>query len=266
LVKAILDCLAECTNAYEATFRVYCAMLDQLSVLTGESESNLVHRIAQKLSDVRIASPGFSKDVPCPESFQTILSMEWMAETLLLSEAALPCCKTLDDAVTLKRSIMAANRAGMSIVVASQLNEKVDEKEAALIDRLVEKETHQVLEYCGLGPLATARKSWQRVRGGGSGDEEATVLMATYPGLAAEDVDSCMKDFYTSLYSPPISSLEDVVKDPLLRKSARKKIAEGVCRMYEDLYNAMTDKETSGYDDLGFLGHTPQQVRTLFSS
>lgn len=262
LVLALLDCLAECSAAYEATFRVYSAMLDQLAVLTGDSEATLAYAMMLKLADVRIASPGFSQDVSCPKQFKTILSIEFVAETL--TDAALTCCNALDDAVTLKRSVMTANKAGMNILLASTLNEKINEQETILIDELVASETSEVLDVCGLNALVSAYNSWKQ--GEESGTSGVSMLMATYPGLTLDEAEYSMKEFYASLYSPPLPSLEDTIKDPVLRKSARKKIAQSVCETYRTLYSAIIDQEKAGYDDLKFLGHTPEQVEQLFTA
>jgi hypothetical protein len=73
-----------------------------------------------------------------------------------------------------------------------------------------------------------------------------------------------MKDFYSSLFSPPLPSLESSVKDPLMRKMARSKIANNICETYAHVYEDMTGY--GGYDDLSVLGHTPAQVKTLFTA
>jgi hypothetical protein len=253
---SILDCLGEAANAYEASLRVYGAMLEQLTVLTGEPEASLAHAMIVRIVNVREASPGFAEDMACPPEQQQTLSLDWACDILV--EAALPTCKTLDDTVSLKQSISLARNAIMSSDVVATLNEKVHEKETALIDLLVDRETADVLDLCGLGSLETAWKRFEGVRVEG-------MLMATHPGLAPEEVENSMKEFYSSLYSPPIPSFESTIKDPTLRKLARSKIAAKVCSTYEELYNAINTKDSGGYEDLSFLGHTPVQVKTLFS-
>jgi conserved oligomeric Golgi complex subunit 6 len=256
LVACILDCLGEATNAYEASLRVYGAMLEQLQMVTGDTEAWLAHTMVASIVDVRKASPGFSTDVECPASSQRTLSLDWTCDVLV--EAALPSCKTLDDTVTLKQSIAIARQANLTDDVMQSLEEKVREKERSLIDVLVEKETTDVLDLCGLGTLVTA---WERFKG----VQVEGMTMASYPGLTQDEADSCMKEFYSSLYSPPIPSFENAIKDPTLRKLARAKIADRVCQIYAALYDAMSQQD-GGYDDLSFLGHTPQQVVTLFSA
>jgi conserved oligomeric Golgi complex subunit 6 len=256
IVAVILECLGEATNAYEASLRVYGAMLEQLNVLTGDPEANLAHSMIVRLVKVREASPGFAPDAACPPAFQRILSLEWAC--IVLVEAALPTSKSLDDAMSLKQCIAVARNAEKQSDEAKMLIQKVEEMEASLIDVLVEKETADVLDLCGLGTLAMALKSFQGLRVDG-------MLMVTHPGLSPEDVEAAIKEFYASLYSPPLPSFESVIKDPNMRKIARNKIAANVCSKYEELYSAMTSPDCGGYDDLSYLGHTPTQVKTLFS-
>jgi hypothetical protein len=253
LVGCLLECLKEGTNAYEATIRVYSTMMEQLSATTGESHAALAHSMLVRLADVRMNSPGFSQDVVCPKDFVDTLSIEWATKTLVV--AALNACTSLDDAVALQLSVVAAKKAGMSVVAAEKLDKAIDAKEADLVEGLVADESSKVLDLCGLGNLSKAWRSWQSVR-----DEET--LMSLYPGLSHEDVEAGIKEFYASLYSPPFPSLETLVKDPVLRRTARSKIAASVCDTYAGLYESILQ---GGYDDVSFLGHTPDQVTTLFS-
>jgi conserved oligomeric Golgi complex subunit 6 len=255
LVAAILECLEEATNAYEASLRVYGAMLEQLQVLTGDSEASLAHAMIARIVDVRKTSPGFVPDVECPATLQHLLSLDWSCDVLL--EAALPSCKTLDDTVTLKQSISIARQGNLTDEVMQSLEEKVRQKEASLIDLLVEKETNDVLDLCGLSTLVRAWERFKSVQVEG-------MIMASYPGLTPDEAESSLKEFYSSLYSPPIPSFEKAIKDPTLRKLARVKIADKVCQNYAALYDTMSQQD-GGYDDLTFLCHTPQQVATLFS-
>lgn len=256
LVSVILDCLGEATNAYEASLRVYASMLEQLQLLTGDSEASLAHIMIVRIVDARKESPGFVVDVDCPESYQQILSLDWSCNVLV--DAALPACKTLDDTVTLKQSILVARQGNMKASVVAALEKKLGEKEGAVIDVLVEKETTDVLDLCGLGSLFTAWDRFKSVQVEG-------MTMASFPGLAPDEAESCMKEFYSSLYSPPIPSFENTIKDPTLRKLARNKIAKRVCQVYASMYDAMMKPDTGGYDGTSFLGHSPQQVNTLFT-
>jgi hypothetical protein len=257
LIAAIFDCLGEATNAYEASLRVYASMLEQLHLLTGDAEASLAHTMIVRIVDARKESPGFVVDVDCPAKYRQILSLDWSCNVLV--EAALPACKTLDDTVTLKQSISVARQGNMASTMVTSLEEKMREKERALIDVLVERETADVLDLCGLGSLVTA---WDRFKG----VQVDGMTMATFPGLTPEEAVSGMKEFYSSLYSPPIPSFENTIKDPTLRKLARNKIAKSVCDSYASLYDAMTKPDMGGYDDTNFLGHAPQQVNTLFTA
>ncbi|VEU39711.1 unnamed protein product [Pseudo-nitzschia multistriata] len=256
IIDVILHCLGEATNAYEASLRVYASMLEQLQLLTGDSESSLAHIMIVRIVEARKESPGFATDVDCPKMYRQILSLDWPCNILI--EAALPACKTLDDTVTLKQSISVASQGNLTASVATSLEQRLSEKEGTLIDDLVGKETTEVLDFCGLGRLVVAWDRYKAVQVEG-------MTMASFPGLTPDEAEIAMKEFFSSLYSPPIPSFENTIKDPTLRKLARNKIAKRVCERYASMYDAMLKPETGGYDDTSFLGHTPEQVNTLFT-
>ena len=114
-------------------------------------------------------------------------------------------------------------------------------------------------DLCGLGTLVTA---WNRFKG----VQVDGMTMASFPGLTTDEAERAIKEFYSSLYSPPIPSFENTIKDPTLRKLARNKIAASVCENYASIYDAMIKPEMGGYEDASFLGHDPQQVKTLFTA
>mmetsp|Transcript_22341 Transcript_22341/g.62139 ORF Transcript_22341/g.62139 Transcript_22341/m.62139 type:complete len:799 (+) Transcript_22341:170-2566(+) len=256
LVVVILESLGEATNAYEASLRVYASMLEQLQLLTGDSEASLAHTMIVRVVEARKESPGFATDVRCPEEYRQRLSLDWSCNVLV--DAALPACKTLDDTVTLKQSIAVAKQGNMTASVVASLDEKLGAREGALIDVLVDKESADVLDLCGLGSLVTA---WERFEG----VQVEGMTMASFPGLTPDEAESGTKEFFSSLYSPPIPSFESTIKDPTLRKLARTKIAKRVCESYEAMHDAMQKPDVGGYDDTSFLGHSPQQVNTLFT-
>lgn len=230
-------------------------MLEQSRVITGDSEASLAHAMVVRIVNVR-KGPGFA--VQCgddPPPYLQTLSLEWSVNVLV--GAALPYCKTLDDTVTLKQVISVARRCEMKVDVAS-LEEKLVGKEERLIYTLIEKETVDVMDLCGLGAIMSAWNRFYGVRVEG-------MTMSSFSGLTPEEAKSSMKEFYTSLYSPPIPSFENTIKDPMLRKLARAKISERVCDSYELIYNAMTASDIGGYDDVTFLSYTPLQVHTLFT-
>ena len=253
LITSITECLTEASQAYVASMKVYGAMLESMSLVSGISEATLVQSMMEQIAHVRVTSPGLAADVACPADFESSLSMEFVAETLL--EAALSLCKTLDDSVTLKRSLANAKKAGLSTTIASQLDGRISQAEQTLIEDLVKSETKEALEMCGLAPLVAAWRNMPPVEG---------MVMATQPGLSADDLDLAVKEFYASLYSPPLPSFESM-KDPVLRKLARQKISASVVDVYAELYDAVVS-DKGGYSDTSFLGHTPDQVKTLFSA
>ena len=258
LLASMMDCLAEATNGYEASLRVYGAMLEQLNLLSGESEASLSYLMVSKIVDVREKSPGFAVDVKCPENYQHTLSMDWACDVLI--EASLPSCKTLDDTVSLKQSIAHARKAGLSESKVTSLERHVFERETKLIDVLVEKETTDVLDLCGLGSIVNAYERFK-------GLEVEGMVMMTHPGLSQEDIEIAMKEFNSSLYSPPLPSLENSIKDPTLRKLARQKISKRVCDHYAVLYEVISTPDKGGYDNpSSMLAHAPEQVNTLFSA
>ena len=254
LMACLVNCLLESTKAYEATARAYGAMLAQFCSLTGETEALQVKSMLSYIADTRRNSPGFSTDVECPEDCRAILSIEWV--TVVLVDAALSCCVTLEDALVLKKAVASVENAGLGAVASGKLRDSIHEKVTLLVDRLVESETSKVEEICGLGSLATAWRTWQV-------DDGAP--MAFHPGLSQMEAEAAMKTFYASLYSPPLPSLETSIKDPQLRKSARAKIANHICSIYAKLYECMMSDSQGGYEDLSFLVHSPEQVKTLFS-
>ncbi|CAB9499830.1 Golgi complex subunit 6 [Seminavis robusta] len=263
LMKSVLECLGEATSAYEATFRVYSAMLEQLTVASGDSEAALANQIIVAIAQSRAKSPGFSQDVPCPKEYSMILSLDWALEVIL--EATLNSCKSLDDAHCLQEAVL-KSQTGAIGDAAQELTRRIQEKESELIQELVSRETVNVMDLCGLGSTATAWKNFQKASAEGGALTES---LAAYPGLGPEEVQDAIKEFYTSLYSPPLPSLETGVKDPTVRKAARRQIAGRVCTFYKELYEAIMaahSSESGGYEDVKFLGHTPEQVVTLFSA
>jgi conserved oligomeric Golgi complex subunit 6 len=257
LVECLLECVAEASKGYEATVRVYSAMLDQLSAITGDSEASLVQQMVVLLADVRRSSPGFSSDVECPLDCQRSLSVEWLTETLV--ETCVDKCTALDDAIALKQALEASKSAGMNVSSAEKLDLAIEQKESILVQEMVQSEVVVVLDVCGLGSLVDAWKRWKSIQ-----TSPQSVSMALYPGLSVSEIESGMRDFFSSLYSPPLPSLEAMIKDPVARRLVRSKIAESVCQEYAGLYQSIT-ASGSGYSNVSFLVHKPDEVATLFS-
>lgn len=263
LIQCLLESLTEASKGYEATIRGYSAMLEPLSIVSGMSEAHWVQQMLRLLSQVRLASPGFSLDIACPdEECQRILSLEWVTETLV--ESCWTKCTTIDTVVELKQGVLASKQAGMMMMqgsgsaVAEKLDAMMDEREASLIQELVRVETGMALEQCGLGNLVDAWKQWQIA------EVNNQTKIAMYPRLSFHEVQAGIKEFYGSLYSPPLPSLEGTIQDPLARQSVRSQIAASVCTAYAGLYHSMA-AAGSGYPDTLFLVHKPEEVVTLFS-
>jgi conserved oligomeric Golgi complex subunit 6 len=266
-LQCLHECLEEGTRGYEATIRVYAARLAPLSSMSGESEARLVESLLHLLSSVRTQSPGYSAGVryPNPET-RHLLGMEWSADTLI--RGALACCQRLDHVVVLKQALAVAKKAGMGdVVMVQRLDEAIDQTEAVLIEQMVDREAAKVLDLCGLGGLVSSLALWKDDLPDTDAND-SRLPMSSAPGLTPEDVESSIKDFYASLYSPPLPSLETAVKDPLLRRTARSKIAARVVDAYDELYRHITTAANEGgeyLDVVNVLGHTPDQVRTLLS-
>jgi conserved oligomeric Golgi complex subunit 6 len=261
VIASVLECLTETTQAYEGAVRVYAALLGQLTTSTGDSEARLTSSLLALISDVRMNSPGYSSDVFCPENCRTVLSLEWITSTLV--EAALQNCQSLDDIAELQQSLNVTKKAGLSIICAEQLDRTMETKQQGLLEQLIEAETAKVLDVCGLGSITTAHRKWQRSSYSESGEAMAALsAMASYPGLSPAEVQVAMKQFYASLYSPPLPLLT-LIRDPVARKASRSRIASRVCEIYHTLHDAIT-AEHGGYEDTAFLNYTPSQVLTLF--
>jgi len=109
LVVAVMECLKEGTASFAASLRVYAAMLDSLSMVTGEAETLLAQLMLGQLVEIRTTSPGFAVHVECPKELQPFLSLDFITSTLV--EVTLSSCTTLDDAVNLKACISMAKKA-----------------------------------------------------------------------------------------------------------------------------------------------------------
>lgn len=241
LITCLEECVKEGVAAYEASIRVYGAMLNQTSMTTGDSQAKIVHQLIVQFSKIQ-----------SPATVDHVLSIEWVTETLIQSTQ----CTSLDDTVTLSQAVSLAQTIGMSEEAFNKLIQEIQSKEQLLVDQMVESESVQVLELCGMASLVDSFQRWK--------SSGASTPMAQFPGLSAEDVSNAVKEFYESLYSPPIPSLEGVVTDPSARKRVRAAICLQVCDLYEQLHATMTSNQ-GGYGDLSFLAHSPKQVGSLFT-
>jgi conserved oligomeric Golgi complex subunit 6 len=265
LLDCIMECLLECSQGYEATIRVYCAMLDQISIITGDSVATLIHQLLITLIQIRTHSPGYLEDVilECPNTIcQHTLSIEWVSEILMdlcLQQNAV----TMDDIVTLKQSFLETKRMGFNISDGRKLEDSIMQKEAQLMDELVRMETAHVMDICGLSAMVHGWDHWKDELAAGRTEGRQ---MSSYTGLTVSDIESGLKDFYASLYAPPIPSMENKVQDPVARKRIRSQIAKAVVTFYWDFYDAHISSSDATPEVRQLFLHTPQEVQTLFSA
>ncbi|KAL7468320.1 hypothetical protein ACHAXS_008621 [Conticribra weissflogii] len=259
------ECLSEAANSYVASLRAYGAMLEFHSG-PDETEAQLAQKVIVRISEERVASPGFAEDsllgdgtASSAEKEEDLvskqLSLAFLVGTMI--EAAMPYLRTLDDGAAIKAALTSATKCGLKTKESTQWHIQVEEREKILVQTLVDSEANKVLETCGLSTICTALSQMNGVYVEG-------MTMASYPGLSQSQVEMAMKDFYSSLYSPPIPSFEETIKDPEWRKRARSMTAIKVVEVYRELYEAMKG-EKGGYDSVAFLGHDPEQVKTLLS-
>ncbi|KAL3789305.1 hypothetical protein ACHAWO_004856 [Cyclotella atomus] len=251
-----VESLIEASESYVASLRTYGALLSSNSS-PDTTEAMLAQRLIVRIAEERVASPGFADDSSLPEINVSMkqLSLTFLVSTLV--DAAIPYLKSLDDGAALKAAMTSTVKCGLESAEAEKWIDLIEEKEAELVEALVDAESEKVLAVCGLGGIRAALQQMNAVYVEG-------MTMSSHPGLSQADIEAAMKQFYSSLYSPPISTFEDSIKDPELRKVARSKTAKRVVDEYKSLYQAITS-EKGGYADVSFLGHDPDQVNTLLS-
>jgi len=252
------ECLAEAADCYVASLRAYGAMLGSHSLSSSQTEAHLAQRAIMLIADERVASPGFADDALDTVGDDLVskqLSLSFLVSTMV--DAAMTHLKTLDGTSALKSAVNAASKSGLDAKETTKWMELIDEKEQNLVEVLVGTEAEIVLEECGLGAIRSAIKDMDRVYIEG-------MTMSSHPGLSRKEVEGAMKKFYSSLFSPPIPTFEDVIKDAQLRKIARSRTAQIVIDLYQEVYGALSS-ERGGYSDLSFLEHDPNQVKALLS-
>ena len=260
LVQCLSECLEDATRAYVTSIKVYCAMLDHLASMANDSQANLCQSVILRICDVRSTSPGFGSDyktdmVGISKDAYEALSLEYLCDTVV--EAILPTCSNIDDVVTIKSALSVAKKNGLSSDSSMKWDVLLTKEEEKLVHAQIARDTNYVLDECGLGAIASALESMKAVYIEG-------MVLSSHPGLSQKSVENSMKRFYTSLIDLPIPSYDNI-KDPVLKKRSRSKIAENVADMYEDIYNTVKS-EKGGYEDLSFLVNSPAQIRALISS
>ena len=254
------DCLTEAADCYVASLRAYGAMLGSHSMSSSQTEAHLAQRAIMLITDERAASPGFADDILSLDSMDDVLVSKQLSLSFLVStmvDAALTHLKTLDDTSALKSAVNAASKSGLDSDEAGKWMTLIDEKEKNLVEILVGNEAEIVLEECGLGVIRSRIKNMDSVYIEG-------MTMSSHPGLSGKEMEMAMKKFFSSLFSPPIPSFEDTIKDSQLRKIARSRTAQIVISAYQEVYE-MATSERGGYTDLSFLEHDPNQVKALLS-
>ncbi len=249
------ESLTEAADSFLSSLRAFGAMLVIHS--SASSEAELAKRVIVCISEERASSPGFSDDVQSlsegGDEVDKQLSMSLLVSSMI--ESAIPYLKTLDDCAALKSALNVATKSGLKASESANWSKLLQEAENSLVESFVNSETDEVLHICGLDGVRSALRHMNGVYVEG-------MTMASHPGLTQLDVEASMKTFYSSLFSPPIPTFEDTIKDPELRKIARSKIAQRVVDVYHELYDAITS-EKGGYADVSFLGHDPDQVCLL---
>ena len=254
------ECLAEAADCYVASLRAYGAMLGSHSMGSSQTEAHLAQRAITLIAEERMASPGFADDALSFDSAEDNIVSKQLSLSFLVStmvDSAMAQLKTLDDTSALKSAVHAASESGLDAKETSKWMTLIDEKEQNLVEVLVNTEAEIVLEVCGLGAIRSGMKDMDRVYTEG-------MTMSSHPGLSAKEVEVAMKQFYSSLFSPPIPTFEDTIKDAQVRKIARSRTAQVVIDVYQDVYETMTGAR-GGYTDLSFLEHEPNQVKSLLS-
>jgi hypothetical protein len=257
LVECLEECLEEGAKAYVASLKVYCATLDHLASVSSETQAYLCKTVILRLCDVRLTSPGFGPDAEnaadgISDDAMKALSMDYLCETLI--EAVLPVCSDIDDIVAIRSALSAAKKNGLTPESASRWEESVAKEEEKMIDAQIVRDTNYVLDDCGLGSIASALEGMKAVYIEG-------MVVSSHPGLSQQSLEVSMKKFYTSLIDLPLPSYENV-KDPVLKKRSKNRIAQNVADMYEEIYTMVTS-EQGGYSDLSFMVNDPVQVRAL---
>lgn len=259
LLMSCDDCLTEAADSFVASLRAFGAMLST-HTSASESEAKLAQKAISRIAEERVASPGFSDELAVSsEAGEDVISKQLSLAVLVgtMIDAALPHLRSLDDCTALNSALSVAVKCGLNVSESVKWGELIQETEKYLVEAFVNAEVEEVLHACGIGGLQSALNHMNGVYVEG-------MTMSSYPGLSQRDLEVSMAKFYSSLFSPPIPTFEDTIKDPEVRKVARSKTAQRVVDVYRDLYEAITS-ESGGYADLAFMGHDPEQVMILLS-
>lgn len=256
LVQSLIDCISEGANAYAASLKVYVATLESLALTSNTSQASVASETVLRLCQVRSASPGYGIDSDgILEETYNLLALELLCNTVM--EPVLPSCLELEDAVAMKIALNAMKKIGLEGNCASKWDAIISEKEQIMIDAEIASDTKNVLEDCGLAQIQNAMERMEAVYVEG-------MTATSHPGLSEDSTQKAITAFYAILYDPPIPSYGNI-KDPVLRKYARNKVAGNITAVYTKIHE-LIKSEKGGYDNDSFLTYDPSQIDSMLSS
>lgn len=252
LVECISESLEECSRAFGSSLKVFSATIDVLANISDTSQSYLSANLLELLCKVRSVSPGFGISIDRFLEINTVLSLEFLCDNII--GPILSSCDNIDDAVNLKRAFESAKDAGLEITTAMKWDQSLSDLESEIIENQIAADTSIVLELVGLADIATAFEDMIT-------SQNENIVMSSYPGLSSNILQNGVTKFYDSLLNPPLPSYE-IIKNPILRKYARGKIAANLISTYRSIYD-FSKSENGCYDNLAFLIHEPAKVEVL---
>ena len=256
LVECLLECIDEAARAYVLSLKVHIATFGSHISVSNESQASVAYEVINRLCDVRVASPGYGiESESVPKEINDMLSVEFLCDTII--DSVLPSCTTLDDAITMKMILNVTKKIGLRPDCASKWETIVSENVQTMIDAQITSDTKDVLGDCGLGSISNAIESMKAVHIEG-------MVASSHSGLSEESLQKGVKVFYASLFDPPIPSYGNI-KDPVLKKYARNKVAENITGVYKQIYD-LAKSDIGGYNDTSFFTYDPIQVSSMLSS
>ena len=268
LVHCVNECLKEAAHSYSASIRIYAAhIITDKNTDVKDTSCKLIHSLLTKLCDVRIESPGFGphemddgdgnkvskirNELSLRTTFQILFERTALDQDEINTENGI--IHNLEDTSLLKLAIAGAKKAGMEKESCLLWERQITTIERQMADSMIETDTKEALDEFGLKKILGLIEK--------AVDDPP---ICKHDGLSQKHVDTALREFYASLYAPPLPMYE-TWKDPVLRKYARSKVAQNIIQAYVTIYDAITNSSIGGYSDISFVGHTPQQVKVLLS-
>lgn len=256
LVACLTDCIEDAAHAYVLSLKVHVATLESLASLSRESQASVANEVITRLCDVRAASPGYGiESEHLSNEIANFLSLEYLCDTVF--GAVLPKCTKLDESVSIKMALNSVKKFGLRAECASSWDKIISENVQTAIDEQIASDTKDVLDECSLASVMNAIENMKAVHIEG-------MVASSHSGLSKESLEKAIKFFYASLFDPPIPSYS-IIKDPVLKKYARNKVADNVTEAYRQIYE-LAKSDNGGYSDLSFLTYDPDQVKSMLSS